>query len=108
MRAMMARDFSALLNRLLSLLALYTTGLPKGKNFSFISLPTFSLFKVTSIGFHGNVVSVWERLVEEHRSTGDLLVDLGSDQTSCHNPFNGGYFPVQLGHDEAQRVRDRP
>lgn len=37
-----------------------------------------------------------ERLVEEYDSTGDLLVDLGSDQTSCHNPFMGGYYPVQV------------
>ena len=32
----------------------------------------------------------------------ELLVELGSDQTSCHNPFGGGYFPVQLSFDEAQ------
>ncbi|KAF0301882.1 Urocanate hydratase [Amphibalanus amphitrite] len=57
-----------------------------------------------SIGFHGNAVSVWERMVEEHRRTGELLVDLGSDQTSCHAPFSGGYYPVQLGYDEARRV----
>ena len=37
-----------------------------------------------------------ERLVEEFDRTGDLLVDLGSDQTSCHNPFQGGYYPVQV------------
>ena len=29
-------------------------------------------------------------------SSGELLVDFGSDQTSCHNPFNGGYYPVQV------------
>lgn len=58
----------------------------------------------TSIGFHGNVVELWERLVEEFRRTGDLLVDLGSDQTSCHNPFGGGYYPVQLSFDEANRM----
>ncbi|XP_043199575.1 urocanate hydratase-like [Amphibalanus amphitrite] len=57
-----------------------------------------------SIGFHGNAVSVWERMVEEHRRSGELLVDLGSDQTSCHAPFSGGYYPVQLGYDEARRV----
>lgn len=32
----------------------------------------------------------------EYESTGELLVDLGSDQTSLHNPFNGGYYPVQV------------
>lgn len=45
-----------------------------------------------------------ERLVHELDTTGELLVDLGSDQTSCHNPFNGGYYPVQLSFVEAQRL----
>ncbi|PNF25209.1 Urocanate hydratase [Cryptotermes secundus] len=60
--------------------------------------------KAVSIGYHGNVVSLWERLVEEKEKTGELLVDLGSDQTSCHNPYNGGYYPVQLEYVEAQEV----
>uniref|UniRef100_A0A452QMQ6 Urocanate hydratase n=1 Tax=Ursus americanus TaxID=9643 RepID=A0A452QMQ6_URSAM len=51
--------------------------------------------EVLSLGYHGNVVDLWERLVHELDTTGELLVDLGSDQTSCHNPFNGGYYPVQ-------------
>ncbi len=33
-----------------------------------------------------------------------MLVDLGSDQTSCHNPFNGGYYPVQLSFSEANAM----
>lgn len=37
-----------------------------------------------------------ERFVEEYENTGDLLVELGSDQTSCHNPYLGGYYPVQV------------
>lgn len=45
-----------------------------------------------------------ERLVHELDTTGELLVDLGSDQTSCHNPFNGGYYPVQLSFSEAQSL----
>ena len=60
--------------------------------------------EVTSIGFHGNVVAVWERFVAELEATGECLVDLGSDQTSCHNPFNGGYYPVQLTFEEANSV----
>ena len=60
--------------------------------------------RATSIGFHGNAVQVWERLYQEYQETGELLVELGSDQTSCHNPFNGGYYPVQLGYEEAQDV----
>lgn len=60
--------------------------------------------EVLSLGYHGNVVDLWERLVHELDTTGELLVDLGSDQTSCHNPFNGGYYPVQLGFSEAQSL----
>lgn len=55
-----------------------------------------------SIGYHGNVVDVWERLVAELERTGELLVELGTDQTSCHNPFNGGYCPVQVSYNEAK------
>ena len=45
----------------------------------------------------------------DHEATGELLVELGSDQTSLHNPFGGGYCPVQLGFDEAQQVmKDEP
>lgn len=38
----------------------------------------------------------------EHERTGELLVNLGSDQTSLHNPYGGGYYPVQISFDEAQ------
>nr|CAH0103472.1 unnamed protein product [Daphnia galeata] len=58
--------------------------------------------EVTSIGFHGNVVLVWERLAEEYEKTGQLLVELGSDQTSCHDPYSGGYYPVGLSYQESQ------
>ncbi|KAJ4448068.1 Urocanate hydratase, partial [Periplaneta americana] len=63
--------------------------------------------QAVSIGYHGNVVKLWERLVQEYERTGELLVDLGSDQTSCHNPFNGGYYPVQLDYEQAQEVLAR-
>ncbi|XP_010831180.1 PREDICTED: urocanate hydratase, partial [Bison bison bison] len=53
---------------------------------------------------HWWLLGVWGRLVHELDTTGELLVDLGSDQTSCHNPFNGGYYPVQLGFAEAQSL----
>ncbi|XP_020836805.1 urocanate hydratase [Phascolarctos cinereus] len=59
---------------------------------------------ILSLGYHGNVVDLWERLVYELDTTGELLVDLGSDQTSCHNPFNGGYYPVQLSFQEANQL----
>ncbi|KAJ3030292.1 UNVERIFIED_CONTAM: Urocanate hydratase [Siphonaria sp. JEL0065] len=56
----------------------------------------------TSIGYHGNVVALWERLVQEP----EHLVDLGSDQTSLHNPFGGGYYPVSLGFAEAKALME--
>ena len=52
--------------------------------------------EVVSIAYLGNVVEVWEAFAEE-----DIFVDLGSDQTSLHNPFAGGYYPVGLTYDEA-------
>jgi len=63
--------------------------------------------RATSIGYHGNVVEVWEMLADQLERTGRLLVDIGSDQTSCHNPFNGGYYPVEYGYEEAQRVLEK-
>ncbi|XP_039264026.2 urocanate hydratase-like [Styela clava] len=54
-----------------------------------------------SIGYLGNVVNLWERLVHEYEQTGELLVDLGSDQTSCHNPYGGGYQPVGISFEES-------
>lgn len=45
----------------------------------------------TSIAFHGNIVQVWEAVLDHYNSTGQLLVDLGSDQTSCHNPYLGKF-----------------
>ena len=52
-----------------------------------------------SIAFLGNIVTLWERLVE-----GGIEVDLGSDQTSLHNPWAGGYYPVQVGFEEAKEI----
>lgn len=58
-----------------------------------------------SIGYLGNVVDLWERLVAESEgAAGELLVDLGSDQTSCHNPFGGGYYPVQVSFEEGKKI----
>jgi urocanate hydratase len=49
-----------------------------------------------SLGYLGNVVDLWEKLAD--RGVG---VDLGSDQTSLHNPFGGGYHPADLSFDES-------
>ena len=56
--------------------------------------------RVTSIGFLGNVVDLWERLAEEK----ELLVELGSDQTSLHNPWAGGYYPQGMSLEDANRL----
>jgi urocanate hydratase len=52
--------------------------------------------ETVSIGYLGNVVDVWERFDEEN-----LYIDLGSDQTSLHNPWAGGYYPAGISFEEA-------
>ncbi|CAK4519413.1 unnamed protein product [Aphanomyces euteiches] len=65
--------------------------------------------RVVSIAYHGNVVDLWEALAHA-ADQGEMLVDLGSDQTSLHNPYNGGYYPVQLSFNESldMMVSDPP
>ncbi|MDZ4713885.1 MAG: urocanate hydratase [Cytophagales bacterium] len=53
--------------------------------------------EAVSLAYVGNVVDVWERFAFE-----EITVDLGSDQTSLHNPWAGGYYPVSLSFEEAQ------
>ena len=55
--------------------------------------------EVVSLAYVGNVVDLWERLADE-----DIKVDLGSDQTSLHNPWAGGYYPVGYSLEESQRM----
>ena len=55
--------------------------------------------ETVSIAFQGNVVDLWERLADEN-----INVDLGSDQTSLHNPFAGGYYPAGLSFEESNRM----
>lgn len=55
--------------------------------------------EVISLAYLGNVVDVWERFDEEN-----LYIDLGSDQTSLHNPWAGGYYPVGLSYEESNRL----
>jgi urocanate hydratase len=55
--------------------------------------------EIISLAFIGNVVNVWERFYEEH-----IFVHLGSDQTSLHNPWAGGYYPVGISYDEANEL----
>jgi urocanate hydratase len=55
--------------------------------------------EVISLAFVGNVVDLWERLAEER-----VQVDLGSDQTSLHNPWAGGYYPAGFSFEESKRM----
>ena len=60
--------------------------------------------RTVSMAYVGNVVDLWERLADE-----GVQVDLGSDQTSLHNPWAGGYYPVGLTLDESkQMMADQP
>jgi urocanate hydratase len=52
--------------------------------------------EIVSIAYLGNVVDVWEKFYEEN-----IYVDLGSDQTSLHNPWAGGYYPAGLTFEES-------
>ncbi len=55
--------------------------------------------ETVSLAYVGNVVDLWERLAAE-----DIRVDLGSDQTSLHNPWAGGYYPAGYSFEESQRM----
>ena len=55
--------------------------------------------RTVSMAYVGNVVDLWERLANE-----DIEVNLGSDQTSLHNPWAGGYYPVGLTFEESKRM----
>jgi urocanate hydratase len=60
--------------------------------------------EAVSIAYLGNVVDLWEKLVEAK-----VRVELGSDQTSLHNPFAGGYYPAGISFDDANAMmRDDP
>jgi urocanate hydratase len=53
----------------------------------------------TSIAYEGNIVDLWEKFADEN-----IYVDLGSDQTSLHNPWSGGYYPAGLSFEESNRM----
>ena len=55
--------------------------------------------EIVSMAYVGNAVDLWERLAEE-----GVKVDLGSDQTSLHNPWAGGYYPVGYSYEESNRM----
>ncbi len=55
--------------------------------------------EAVSLAYQGNVVDLWERLAQR-----EVRVDLGSDQTSLHNPWAGGYYPAGLSYEESLRL----
>lgn len=55
--------------------------------------------EIVSIAYLGNVVEVWEKFYEE-----EINIDLGSDQTSLHNPWAGGYYPMELSFEESNNL----
>lgn len=55
--------------------------------------------EVVSIAYAGNIVEVWEHFHKEN-----IFIDLGSDQTSLHNPWAGGYYPVGMSYEESNRM----
>lgn len=55
--------------------------------------------EVVSIAYDGNIVDVWEKFAEE-----DIFIDLGSDQTSLHNPWAGGYYPAGISYEESNKL----
>ncbi len=60
--------------------------------------------EVVSIAYIGNIVDVWESFYEQ-----EIYVHLGSDQTSLHNPWSGGYYPVDISYEESNRlIREEP
>ncbi len=52
--------------------------------------------EAVSLAWHGNIVDIWEKFADE-----ELWADLGSDQTSLHNPWAGGYYPAGITFEEA-------
>tara|TARA_R110001583_G_scaffold49100_1_gene153800 strand:- start:4130 stop:6148 length:2019 start_codon:yes stop_codon:yes gene_type:complete len=60
--------------------------------------------EIVSIAFIGNIVDVWERF-----DTENIFIHVGSDQTSLHNPWSGGYYPVGLSYGESNNlIRSNP
>ncbi|MFT7330160.1 MAG: urocanate hydratase [Roseivirga sp.] len=60
--------------------------------------------EVVSIAFIGNIVDIWERFDQE-----SIFIHLGSDQTSLHIPWTGGYYPTDISYEESNRlIREEP
>jgi urocanate hydratase len=55
--------------------------------------------EAVSLAYQGNIVELWEALVESN-----IHIDLGSDQTSLHNPYSGGYYPIGISFAEGESM----
>ena len=55
--------------------------------------------EVISIAYQGNIVDIWEKFEKEN-----IYIDLGSDQSSLHNPWAGGYYPIGLNFEQANEM----
>lgn len=58
--------------------------------------------EAVSLAYQGNIVDLWEKLVEEK-----IHIDLGSDQTSLHNPWSGGYYPAGYSMEDSNEMMAR-
>ena len=60
--------------------------------------------EIPSIGYYGNIIEVWKALYKEK-----IFIDIGSDQTSLHNPFSGGYYPIGISFKDSNKmIKDDP
>jgi urocanate hydratase len=55
--------------------------------------------EVVSIAFHGNIITIWKEFYKNN-----IFIDIGSDQTSLHNPWSGGYYPYGLDFESANEM----
>ncbi|MDA9631807.1 urocanate hydratase [Flavobacteriaceae bacterium] len=55
--------------------------------------------EVVSIAFHGNIITIWKEFYKKN-----IFIDIGSDQTSLHNPWSGGYYPYGLDFESANEM----
>ena len=58
--------------------------------------------EIVSIAYEGNVIEVWEAFFDEN-----IFIEIGSDQTSLHNPWAGGYYPIGVTIDEANEMMSK-
>ena len=52
-----------------------------------------------SLAYNGNIIDLWEKIIERN-----IHIDIGSDQTSLHNPWAGGYYPVGISYEDANKM----